>query len=109
MTREEAVTHLAEGHSLWSVEMAQEICSAFEIPFSAHLVIHWQNQKDANPSNDPKGLWLNEPDKPGEGVGSIELSNYVTRKLKLQVRDYYGRGSQARANATAITKRFALN
>lgn len=102
MTQEETIPYLAEGHSLWTVEKAREICQAFELELPDELIIRWKNQKEANPTNDPKGLWLDEPDKPGEGVGSIELSQYVTNQLKLERSSYYGRGSQARSNAAAI-------
>jgi hypothetical protein len=109
MSREEAITHLAEGHSLWSVEMAKTICRSFDLPFPKQLIIRWRDQHDANPTKDPKGIWLHEPDQSGEGVGSIELSNYVAQRLGVRVRDYFGRGSQAAANAKAIRKYLALD
>jgi hypothetical protein len=109
MTTTQAVDYLASGHDLWSTDQARKICEAFDVPFSDHLIIKWKNQKDANKTNDPKGLWLDEPDKPGEGVGSIQLSNYVIRKLNIEVESYFGRGTQARANAQAIRNKFKLN
>lgn len=109
MSQENAISYLGNGHALWSVEQAREVCAAFNLKLPDNLIIRWKNQKDANPTNNPKGIWLNEPDKPGEGVGGIELSNYVRRQFKLKVPDYYGRGSQANANANALKKWFALN
>lgn len=102
MTKREALKSIAQGHTLWNVEHAQEVCAAFDLTLPDHLIIRWQNQATANPTNDPKGIFLDDPDKAGEGVGSIELSNFVTNSLKLERSEYFGRGSQARANAQAV-------
>lgn len=109
MTQEVALTRIANGHALWSVEEAKEVCRAFDIKFDYGLIIRWKNQRDANPTNNPKGIWLNEPDKAGEGVGGKELSDYVLSKFRrVRVQKYYGRGSQASANATALKKYLAI-
>jgi hypothetical protein len=106
MTREEAISCLADGHSLWTVETAKEICEAIDVPFDNKLISHYEGQKDANPHNDPKGLWLHA-DKPLDGVNALYLSDYVTDYLKLEVQSYIGRGFQAQANAEAIRQHFA--
>lgn len=102
MTKQEALEYLSEGHSMWSVETAKKVCEAFGFTLPDTLIMRWKNQKDANPDNDPKGFWLNDPNKPGEGVPSFRLSNWITDKLELKVHEFFGRGTQSRANAEAI-------
>jgi len=107
MTKEESLEYLSEGHDMWSVEIAKEICESIGVPFKDILIMRWTGQKDANPNNDPKGLWLNE-DKPGEGVPSFRLSNYVANYLDLVAHDFFGRGSQARENARVIREHLKI-
>lgn len=107
MTKEEAIKYLTDGHSEWTVECAQEICTAFGLEFPDDLIDRWEDQADVNPDSHPKGLWLEE-DKPGEGVYSLALSNYVVKSLGLEVMGYIGRGFQAQANAGAIRKHLGL-
>ena len=101
MTIREVLEYIAEGHSLWSVDLAKEICKTLNVPFKNRLIITWNSQKDANPTNDFKGLWLNE-DKPGQGVASDRLSSYVVNYLCLKPKSFFGRGSQARENARVL-------
>jgi len=101
MTKQEAIEYVSEGHSMWTVEGAKEVVKAFGLELPEGLITKWKGQKDANPNNNPKGLWLNE-DKPGEGVGSIELSNWIVGKFHLKTREFFGRGSQARENARVL-------
>jgi len=106
MTKEDAIECLADGHTLWTVEVAEEVCQAVGLKLPKSLIVHYEGQKDANPENHFKGLTLNE-DKPCDGVNSLDLSDWVMRKLGASSEDYFGRGRQARANARAIRK--ALN
>jgi hypothetical protein len=101
MTQAEAISCLSEGHTLWSIEQAKDILKAVGAEFTDDLILKWKGQKDANPTNHPKGLWLNE-DKPGQGVESLRLSNYVVNQMGLNPPSYIGRGFQAQGNATAI-------
>jgi hypothetical protein len=107
MTIKEAIEYLSEGHTEWTVEEAKKICQAFKFELPNGLIDHWKNQKEANPTNDPKGLFLAK-DEAGTGVSSFRLSNWITDKLNLKVEFYYGRGSQARANGEAIAKHFSI-
>ena len=107
MNRNEALQTLADGHGLISVEAAQEVCAEIGLEFDDSLVMRWEGQADANPTNNPKGLWLYE-DKPGEGVPTGSLSGYVAGQFGLDVQSFMGRGFQARANAVAIRKHLAL-
>jgi len=112
MKREEAIDCLSSGHSFWSVEYAKKICKALGVEFSDKLIRHYKNQKDANPDNNPKGLWLNEPDKPVDGVESLNLSDYITCKILScdypPSSEFIGRGFGAQANAGAVKDYFAL-
>jgi len=113
MTRDEAIDCLSDGHTLWKVEFAKEVCEALGVEFSDKLIRHYKNQKDANPTNSPKGLWLADPDKAIDGVNSLNLSDYVTCKiLKCDLppsSQFIGRGFGAQANAGAVKDFFALN
>src|SRR3990167_5066036 len=104
MTQQEAIEGLSEGHSFMSPDWAKEVCEAVGVDFSENLIERYANQKEANPSNEPKGLWLDKPNEPVEGVNTYRLSNYVADKMALKVPSFYGRGSQARANAEVIKK-----
>lgn len=111
MTQQEALEYIADGHTLWTVERSEEVCKAFNIPFDKLLVVHYEGQKDANPNNEYKGLWLNV-DKPTDGVNSLSLSDYVTGKI-LNTQsppsvNFHGRGSGARANAEAVKRHLNL-
>jgi len=107
MTSQEALEYISDGHTFWTVERAKEVCKALKVPFNENLIDHYEGQKDANPDNEPKGLWLNE-DKPVDGVNALRLSNYVTRYFDLEAGDYHGRGFQAQANAEAVKKHLGL-
>lgn len=107
MTKEEAIKCLADGHTEWTVGYAQEICAALGLELPDNLIDHFEGQADANPTNHPKGLFLNE-DEPCSGVYSLALSDYVLKILGLKVQGYIGRGFQAQANAEAIKKHLGL-
>lgn len=106
MTQDEAINCLADGHTLWTVSAAKKICKALGVRFSTKLVVHYENQKQANPHNDPKGLWLNDPNKAIDGVNSLNLSDYVTCKILNcdypPSSEFMGRGFGAQANAGAV-------
>lgn len=107
-TLKDAIDCLADGHSFWTVKAAKEVCQATGVKWDDELVCHFDNQNEANPTNDPKGLWLNV-DGPVDGVNALTLSHYVREQLKLPVeRDYSGRGFQAQGNARVIAKHFGL-
>jgi len=107
MTIKQAIEYVAEGHSEYSVQEAKKICQAFKLKLPNYLIDRWKNQKEANPTNDPKGLWL-YADKPGEGVSSFRLSMFIVASLGLKTDSYFGRGSQARENAAVIKKHFNI-
>ena len=109
MTREEAIDHIASGHGLIYVGAAAEVLHALGIKGDVpdHLIIRWTGQVDANPDNNPRGIFLHE-DAPGEGVGTLSLGYYVVQQLGLHTNagDYFGRGRQAQANAAAVRQHF---
>ena len=103
MNKQEALAAIADGHTMYSVEFAKEVCKAFKVAFNKSLIEHWTGQKDANPDNHPKGLWLNE-DKPGEGVHSLALSRHIVEQLGEadKANLFLGRGTQAREYARVV-------
>lgn len=108
MTKKEALSYVSDGHSFMSIEGAKEVCEAFDVPFNDKMVERYANQKEANPTNSPKGLWLDKPNEPIAGVATLRLSCYITDYLKLDAGSFIGRGFQAQANATVVAKHFGL-
>ena len=107
MNKKKAMGYLADGHTFWTVEGAREVCKAVGLEFLDELIEHYDGQKDANPDGHPKGLWLNE-DKPVDGVSALSLSDWVADQFGLKVDSYFGRGTQARANAKAIAEHLGV-
>ena len=107
MTKKEALKVISDGHSMLDIDYAKEVCKALGVEFSENLITKWLSQVDANPTGNPKGLWL-EKDEPGEGVASLRLSNYITDKFGLKVEFYHGRGFQAQANSDEVRKHLGL-
>jgi hypothetical protein len=107
MDKKEAIGKLSNGHAFWYVSTAEEICKALGLTLPKGLIEHYKGQKDANPTNHPKGLWLNE-DKPCSGVSGLPLSDWVIGQFNLDVESYGGRGFQAQANSEALGKHFKI-
>ena len=103
MTKDEALGCVADGHTFWYVDTAKKICDYFGIKFDDELVTHYEGQADANPNNDPKGLWLVE-DKPCDGVNALHLSYFIAKKLGVNTKKnpMTGRGFQAQWNAREV-------
>ncbi len=103
MTIKEALNWIGDGHTLMSVSGAKQVCKVLGVPWADRLISSYANQKEANPDNEPKGLWLHE-DKPTTGVYTLRLSDYVVDALKVDSKagNFIGRGSQARANMEAV-------
>ena len=103
MTQQEAVSYIADGHTWWKVEFAEQVCKAFGFELPKGMIETYKSQHEANPTNHFKGLFLSKDIKfPVSGVSSLPLSNYIVRKLGLEVREFLGRGFQAQANAEAV-------
>ncbi len=100
MDRLEALELLSDGHSVLSEEETRQVCEVFNLPFPGDLVMRWESEQDAY---DRYGF-LPFEDAPGSGVGTLDLSYHVARKLGLGAPGsaYSGRGFQARANSWAI-------
>lgn len=89
MTKEEALEYLADGHNIWSVPTARDICEA--------LGVKWDGTSLVQP-------WGHEGTL---GVESLVLSRYVAEKLGVadQAARLLGRGLQAREYARLIAGR----
>ncbi len=106
MEQAKALAALSEGHAMWNVEHAIEVCEALGVEFEGCPIEKWEGQADANPDNHPKGLWLDE-DKPGRGVNSLSLSAHVARQMYVMEgsRSFFGRGTQAREYAKLVREK----
>ena len=95
----------SNGHSIMSEEWGQTIADAFGVRNPIETF---------TPQNkDPKGVLPNWNDELNNGMGGLDytpftgvytltLSRKVVRKLKLEVRDYFGRGTQYREDIEKI-------
>ena len=79
-------------------------CESFLKPFDIPVKV---DKVKANPQ-DFKGLSLWDKDgksmKEGEGLSGVDISGLIVSKLKLSVRDFFGRGFQHQANCETIIK-----
>lgn len=109
MTIETALSYVADAYTFISVERAREVCAAFGVEFREDLREDFQSQKDANPDNDPKGLFLNK-DAPTSGVSTSSLGHYLAQKIvgNTYAASYFGRGRNARALADSIRAKLGL-
>ena len=100
MEIKEALECLSDGHTIWTIEGAKEICAAVGVPFKEHLI---RRHKSDSPGTF-KGLTMNPECENAEGVNALTLSQYVATCLdvKKNAGDFFGRGSQARAYARVI-------
>lgn len=96
MEQKEALHYLADGHTIWTVELADLVCEAFGVKKIE------PRRFSSDPPGTHKGLTMKEENS--LGVSSLELSRHVTSELGLEVRSFIGRGFQAQANARAIAE-----
>jgi len=98
MEKKEALRYLADGHTVWKPEIADEVCDAFGV----------QRIKPSRFRSDPpgtiKGLTMKEGEENSLGVDGLTLSHHVADELGLEYGSYIGRGFQAQAIARAIAE-----
>ena len=101
MEIKDALDCLADGHMIWTVKDAKEICAAIGVPFDAKSLVY---RYKSDPPGTFKGLTMNPGCEDAEGVNSLVLSHYVAKQLNVDKKagDYIGRGFQARAYAEAV-------
>ena len=109
LTKAQAIALIADGHTFWRVGGAKKICKAFDLKLPEWAVSHYKGQKDANPTNHFKGLFLKE-DKPCSGVNALTLSNYITERLcgKNEMGNFLGRGFVAQANCKLVSEKLGI-
>lgn len=107
---DEAINMLSEGHSWWKVEWAEELCKAFGLELPKKLIETYHSQKEANPTNHFKGLFINTDKWPVSGVSSEHLSDYITYELLgyYPSSGYIGRGFGCQANASEVRKALSI-
>lgn len=102
MQHEEALEHIADPFSTFSLELTQEICAVFSVAFPEHLVISWRNAQEALCKFDT--ITANTP---GKGVLSLHLSYYIAHQLNIDIAGHKYRSAvqQVRYNAREIAKK----
>ena len=107
MTQKEAIEYLSDGHTIWTVKCAKEICESINVPFDQKLVRKFKS----DPPGTLKGLTMNEGQENSSGVDALTLSAYVASKLDVEKEagDYFGRGKQARAYAEVVAKKLGIS
>jgi hypothetical protein len=107
MTFKEALNMLGDGHTIWKVSTAKEICKVVGVPFAKHLVEKFKS----DPIGTFKGLTMKPGKENSEGVYALTLSQYVAKYLGVEEKagGYFGRGSQARAYAEVIEEKIKEN
>ena len=96
LSREEALEAISDGHAIWSVEYAKQVCQAFGVSFPQSLVEVFES--------DRHHLGVTMYHGPAEGVWSLTLALHVATCLgvKDKARGFLGRGSQAREYARVV-------
>ena len=99
MNREEALRILGDGHTIWSVECAQEVCENVGVTWAESLARKRYSHKS------PRGQKY-DIDMAVEGevtVDCSDLTGHVMDQLGVEPRHIFnGRGSQAQHNAKVI-------
>lgn len=98
MEQKEALRIISDGHTIWSPELADQVCDVLGVKRIAPLKFK------SDPPGTHKGLTMKEENS--LGVSSLSLSQHVVSELGIEVRSYLGRGFQAQANAQAVAKHF---
>lgn len=106
MTENEAYDLISDGHRMISVATAHACCTFFNVPFTENIIDRWSGQREANPDNNPKGLWLYK-DEPGEGVATLRLSDHIARILTGDTSNKFVRGCRAQENAANVRRAHA--
>jgi len=101
MEQKEALRFLSDGHTVWSPELAGEICDAFGVKQIEPT--RWYS----DPPGTHKGLTMDAEHEGGLGVSSLSLSHHVADELGLEYPSKIGRGFQAQEIAKAIAKHIA--
>lgn len=105
MQCEEALEHLADPFSTFSVAMTREICAVLHIAFPDHLIISWNNAQEALYKFDTCATTVS-----GMGVLSLHFSCYAAQQLAIDISGnrYRSETQQVRYNAQEIAQKLAL-
>ena len=109
ISQEKAISVVADGHTFWKVSYAKRVCKVFDLELPDLIISTYNSQKEANPTNHYKGLFLNKDTKfPVSGVEAADLSDYIAGKVLGHAPPsggFIGRGFGAQANAEAVEKK----
>lgn len=103
MNINKALKVLADGHTIWRVKFAKEVCETVGVPFDKKLI----QKFSSDPEGTFKGLVMYPGKENKEEVDGLSLSDYVTSYFKLtdKAGSFIGRGFQAKANAEVIKQK----
>lgn len=101
MQCKEALEHLADPFSTFSVAMTHEICTVLHIAFPDHLVVSWETAQEALYKFDTCATTM-----PGMGVLSLHLSCYAAQQLAIDISGSRHRNEvqQVRYNAQKLRR-----
>ena len=102
MEAQEALEAIGTGHTIWSVDYAEEACKAFGVSFPRSLVRVFESDRH------PLGVTMKHG--PEDGVWSLTLARHVAECLGVsdKARGFLGRGSQAREYARVVAEKLGL-
>lgn len=103
METQEAISILHNGHAIWSVQTAKDVCEAIGVRFDAELIDIFHSE---NPEH-PLGLIMREGNENSPGVEALNLSHYVAKFLGVdkEAGSYLGRGTQASAYGDVVASK----
>ncbi len=99
MERKDALAIISNGHGIYSVQAAQEVCAAFGVSFPKSLVEVFESDRH------PLGVTMLHG--PEEGVWALTLGQHVAECLgvKDKAQGFLGRGRQASEYARVIAEK----
>ena len=100
-TVQEALEILKDGHTIWSVDFAKEVCAVLGVAFDKDLVQVYESDRHT--------MGITMLHGPEQGVYSLHLSQHVADKLGVsdKARGFIGRGSQAREYAKVVAEKLS--
>ncbi|MDO8750333.1 MAG: hypothetical protein Q7K03_04215 [Dehalococcoidia bacterium] len=102
MERKDALAIISNGHGIYSVKAAQEVCDAFGVSFPKNLVQAYESDRH------PLGVTMLHG--PEQGVWSLSLAQHVAKCLGVaeKAHGFLGRGSQAHEYARVVAEKLGM-
>ena len=101
MGKEEALQHLADPYSMFSVELGRAICAALHVVFPEELVVSWDSPEEAKRYD----ILVSEP---GRGIKSMLLSCSIADCLEVPTPEPCRPEVWAYYNAREVARKIAM-